>query len=209
MPPLPLGFLDYSSDASEERELHEAHVPTQPSAPSAHSRISRAHEHESRSPHSEAPPRQGPEAPCRFLTIPTPLPSGGSHRAGEIRQGPPAALGAVIVSQTLRRDQRIRRRAEYQRVHRKAVRTHGRFLTLLTLPNDGSLSRLGIAAPRRLGGATRRNRAKRLVRELFRRSEARPGLDVVVLPRVELLTAAFESLEEDYRSTLARSARRR
>ena len=113
------------------------------------------------------------------------------------------------MAQTLRRDERIRRRPEYQRIHRSGVRTHGRYLTFLTLPNDLAVSRLGISASRRLGGAVRRNRAKRLVRELFRRVNSGSGMDVVVLPRPELLTAKFSHLESDFRSVLARSARRR
>jgi ribonuclease P protein component len=113
-----------------------------------------------------------------------------------------------MVAQTLRRDERIRRRPEYQRLHAKGVRTHGRYLTLLILPNDLPTSRLGIVASRRLGGATRRNRAKRLARELFRRAKTDAGLDVVVLPRRAFLDVDFESLEADYRSTLLRHRRR-
>ncbi|HAK56866.1 MAG: ribonuclease P protein component [Vicinamibacterales bacterium] len=113
-----------------------------------------------------------------------------------------------MVAQTLRRDERIRRRPEYQRLHAKGVRTHGRYLTLLILPNDLPTSRLGIVASRRLGGATRRNRAKRLARELFRRAKTDAGVDVVVLPRRAFLDVDFESLEADYRSTLSRHRRR-
>jgi ribonuclease P protein component len=118
-------------------------------------------------------------------------------------------VGFKLVAQTLRRGERIRRRPEYQRIHQSGVRTHGRYLTLLTLPNDLPVSRLGIAASRRLGGAVRRNRAKRLVRELFRRGNTESGIDVVVLPRPELLTAKFGHLEADFRSVLLRSTRRR
>ncbi len=110
--------------------------------------------------------------------------------------------------QTLKRNERIRRRPEYQRIQKNGIRTHGRYLTLLILPNDLPRSRLGITASRRLGGAVLRNRAKRLVRELFRRTKAKIGLDVVVLPRREFPNTDFASLESDYRSTLARHERR-
>ena len=113
-----------------------------------------------------------------------------------------------LVPQTLKRNERIRRRPEYQRIQKNGIRTHGRYLTLLILPNDLSRSRLGVTASRRLGRAVLRNRAKRLARELFRRTKSNAGLDVIVLPRREFLNADFASLESDYRSTLSRHGRR-
>ncbi len=41
--------------------------------------------------------------------------------------------------------------------------------TVLVAPNDAGIARLGIVASRKLGDAVRRNRAKRLIREVFRR----------------------------------------
>ncbi|MDE3157116.1 MAG: ribonuclease P protein component [Acidobacteriota bacterium] len=104
---------------------------------------------------------------------------------------------------------RIRRRAEFQRVYESGTRSHGRFSTVFFLPNTLGVTRLGIAATRKLGGAVQRNRAKRLVRELFRRHPATAGFDIVVIPRLELLKASFASLEADYRSHLDRALRRR
>lgn len=105
---------------------------------------------------------------------------------------------------TLARRDRIRRRAEFLKVQRSGVRRSGRYLTMLGLPNGRDASRLGVVAPRRLGDAVRRNRFKRLVRELFRLEERRPGFDLVVLPRPELLDAPFAELQADYRATLRR-----
>ncbi len=100
--------------------------------------------------------------------------------------------------------ERIRRRAEFQRVYELGSRTHARFMTLFVLANDFAVTRLGVAATRKLGDAVHRNRAKRLVRELFRRNKTPPGFDVVVVPRRELLDAEFSSLEADYRAALRR-----
>jgi ribonuclease P protein component len=85
---------------------------------------------------------------------------------------------------------------------------HGRFLTLIGLPNGVATFRLGVSASRRLGGSTARNRAKRLIRELFRRNRADGvGLDLVVIPKAELLDASFEALEEDFRVSFQRLQR--
>jgi ribonuclease P protein component len=102
--------------------------------------------------------------------------------------------------------ERIRRRPEFERVYRNGTRIPGRFMTLFVLSNDGGRLRLGVAATRKLGTATERNRAKRLAREVFRRHKFDDGLDVIIIPRREMLEAPFASLEADYRNTLQRRA---
>jgi ribonuclease P protein component len=66
---------------------------------------------------------------------------------------------------------------------------------------------LGIAASRKFGGSVERNRAKRLIREVFRRNKIAAGYDVVIVPKRELLNASLNALEEDYRQNLRRSVR--
>jgi ribonuclease P protein component len=114
---------------------------------------------------------------------------------------------APTMTQGLSPRERIRRRADFQQVYERGVRTHARFMTLIILANNLPVTRLGVAATRRLGDAVRRNRAKRLVREVFRRNKTLPGFDVVVVPRPELLDAKFSNLEADYRAALRRRAR--
>jgi ribonuclease P protein component len=80
-------------------------------------------------------------------------------------------------------------------------------MTLFVLPNGRGAARLGIAASRKLGDAVRRNLAKRLAREWFRRDKPADALDVVVIPRRELFDASRSALEADYRATLGRFTR--
>lgn len=108
----------------------------------------------------------------------------------------------------LRQNRRLRRRHEFQRVYDRGFRTHGRLMTVFLLPTDSDVTRLGIAATRKLGGAVERNRAKRLVREIFRHYRHPPGLDVVVIPRPPLLAAPLGEIEVDYASCLSRGGRR-
>ena len=109
----------------------------------------------------------------------------------------------------LRPDERIRRRAEFQQVYEHGTRLHGRFSTVFVLPRGQSAGRLGIAATKKLGGSVQRNRAKRLIREIFRRNKIAAGFDVVVVPRRELLQTSLTALEADYRATLERGLRQR
>jgi ribonuclease P protein component len=60
-----------------------------------------------------------------------------------------------------------------------------------------------------MGAAFERNRAKRLVRELFRHHKPAVAVDVVVVPRREILRASFDRIEAEFRSLLARNPRSR
>jgi ribonuclease P protein component len=108
-----------------------------------------------------------------------------------------------------RRDEHIRRRPEFQQVYERGARVHSRFSTVFILANGTSVGRLGIAATRKLGGAVQRNRAKRLIREVFRRNKIAPGFDVVVIPKRDLLDASLITLEADYRNLVGRRLRGR
>jgi len=80
---------------------------------------------------------------------------------------------------------------------------------VFVLANRLDVGRLGIAATRKLGGAVVRNRAKRLIREIFRRNKIASGFDVVIVPKRQLLDASLTVLEADYCQLLERRIRQR
>jgi ribonuclease P protein component len=111
--------------------------------------------------------------------------------------------------QSLAAAERIRRRPEFERIYNEGARIHGRFMTLFVRSNGGTAPRFGVAATRKLGSAVERNRAKRRAREVFRRHKMAAGLDIVIVPRREMLDAPFASLEADYHLALDRKDRER
>jgi ribonuclease P protein component len=70
-----------------------------------------------------------------------------------------------------------------------------------------SVSRLGVIASRRVGSAVVRNRARRLLREVFRRHQhelARP-VDMVLVARASMVGKRFATVEKDFLTTLQRA----
>ena len=123
----------------------------------------------------------------------------------------PATRDGQAKSRRFRAADRLRKRAEFTRVQQQGRRVAGRFVTLLILANDCTAPRLGLIASRKLGPAVMRNRAKRRLRELFRRHREVLGdhaaLDIVAIPRRELGAAAFPDVEADFLNTLRRCKR--
>jgi ribonuclease P protein component len=78
-------------------------------------------------------------------------------------------------------------------------------MTVVFAPAPGTETRLGVVASRKLGGAVVRNRAKRLIREVFR-TNASPGipLDLVVIPKASAVGLTAAELGRDYVSTVNR-----
>lgn len=95
---------------------------------------------------------------------------------------------------------RLRRRSEFTGVFDGGVKKHGRLMSVFVLSRVDGIPRIGIAASKKLGGAVDRNLAKRRMREVFRLGATPSGLDIVVIPRRELLVAPFESVQREFAS---------
>ena len=99
----------------------------------------------------------------------------------------------------------VRKRAEFELIYKTGFKRSGRLMTMFTMEREAGPARLGIAATRKMGAAVERNRAKRLVRELFRHNKPAAAVDVVVVPRRDMLDAAYDRIEAEFRSLLSRN----
>jgi ribonuclease P protein component len=102
----------------------------------------------------------------------------------------------------------VRKRADFELIYQTGFKRSGRLMTLFTREREAGAARLGIAATRKIGGAVERNRAKRVVREVFRHHKPPGAVDVVVVPRREMLDAPYERVEAEFRSLLQRLPKR-
>jgi ribonuclease P protein component len=112
---------------------------------------------------------------------------------------------------SLGRRERLTTAADYRRTLRRGLRLEGRLFTLVTLENAVGHDRMGLAVSRRVGGAVVRNRVKRLLREAYRRSKraCAPALDIVALPKAEMVDVSQEDVDREYQRRLRQWAHRR
>jgi ribonuclease P protein component len=84
----------------------------------------------------------------------------------------------------LPREQRVRKRKDFDRVFQDGGSVRAGLIYGRYLPNGTSCTRIGVAVPNRFGKAAKRNRARRLLKEAYRlhKHEMPPGLDIILLP---------------------------
>ncbi|MBI4603954.1 MAG: ribonuclease P protein component [Planctomycetes bacterium] len=89
------------------------------------------------------------------------------------------------MDQRLRRTERLQHAFEFRAVFDRGGCFRTGVLRVHFLRTDRDLSRLGLVVSRRVGDAVVRNRVKRLLREVFRRSkgELPAPMDIVLLPQ--------------------------
>ena len=95
----------------------------------------------------------------------------------------------------------IRSSADFDKVYAARQRSGDDHLLIFALENNLEWSRIGLSVSRKHGGAVRRNRIKRLLREAFRlcRDELPTGFDFVLIPR-----QGADSDLDDYTRSLKR-----
>ena len=96
---------------------------------------------------------------------------------------------------------RLNRASEFARIKAEGQTSHGKYFVLGSLQTEEKLpARIGLITSRRIGCAVERNRVRRRLRELARKSrlEIKQGLQLVLVARRRAVSASFSELEEDW-----------
>ncbi|MCX6022691.1 MAG: ribonuclease P protein component [Chloroflexi bacterium] len=94
----------------------------------------------------------------------------------------------------MRREQRLRRAADFAGVYRRGRAWSDSLLVVKLLPNRTAANRFGFAVGKKLGNAVVRNRVKRRLREIVRLMSLNGGWDVVVIAKAPAAAAEFAGL---------------
>ena len=101
--------------------------------------------------------------------------------------------------------ERIRKRKEFYNLYKKGERISSKYLSAIYYPNNLGFSRLGISVNKNFGKAVKRNKAKRWIRELFRRNKQlfTVPLDILFFPKKSILETNWKELQEDYKNLIS------
>jgi len=104
------------------------------------------------------------------------------------------------IPQKFPKSDRILKRDVFRRVYEEGRKIHCRYFTAFVLLNPDDRTRIGITTTRKMGNSVERNRARRLVREAFRRNKwiVPAGVDIVINVKRPLVEAHYRDLEGDF-----------
>lgn len=96
--------------------------------------------------------------------------------------------------------QRIRKKKDFLVLYKKGHRYKSRYFNLIYSVNALPYSRVGVVASRKVGGAVVRNKAKRWMRELFRRNRdlLESPVDLLIVAMPDMAQATWAEVREQY-----------
>ncbi|MCS7089497.1 MAG: ribonuclease P protein component [Verrucomicrobiota bacterium] len=108
----------------------------------------------------------------------------------------------------LRKHQRLKLGRDFLRLRNEGGRVAQGCLIVNWLPRpEGQRSRIAVVAGRKLGRATVRNRARRLLREVFRlhQWDLAPPVDLVLVARPSIVDKGYGDVEADFLLAMRRA----
>jgi ribonuclease P protein component len=134
--------------------------------------------------------------------LPVP-PKGGSPSGG-------TGAEPRVPDQRLGRNQRLIRSAHFDEAFAGRNKHVGRFMIMWLRSADDASLRLGVITSRKVGGAVQRVRARRLLREVFRRNRhtLTGSFDILLVARAALLKATTLELENEFLTLAAKAGLR-
>ncbi len=115
----------------------------------------------------------------------------------------PSATRCVTTTRRRQRflpGERLRHGKDFRKAYQEGQRLVCRFFVAFVVPRSAGPLRVGVVASRRVGGAVARNRAKRLLREVFRlrRPRREVSADVGLVARGSIAKARYQDVETAY-----------
>jgi len=109
--------------------------------------------------------------------------------------------------QRLRRSQRVTQSAAFREAFDQNRRFVGRHMVMWLRTGNGAALRLGVVTSRKVGNAVYRARARRRLREAYRRHRHRLAgpYDIILVARRTIVGAAWPQVEEDLLAVAARA----
>jgi ribonuclease P protein component len=107
----------------------------------------------------------------------------------------------------MRREFRLTSSADIRRVRRTGKTYAHPLVLLIARPNERPVTRFAVAVGKAVGGAVRRNRAKRLIRQVLRehRDQIAQGWDLIVIARAPEAAQCLETVRGAVLSLLDRA----
>jgi ribonuclease P protein component len=106
--------------------------------------------------------------------------------------------------------QRIRKKKDFLVLYKKGHRYKSRYFSLIYSSSALPYSRVGVVASRKVGGAVVRNKAKRWMRELFRRNRdvLESSVDLLIVAMPDMAGATWAELREEFLLAIREVGRR-
>jgi ribonuclease P protein component len=99
----------------------------------------------------------------------------------------------------------LTKRAQYLTIYKSGKAWIDNLIVIKVLPNELEFSRYGFSVAREIGKAVVRNRVRRLLKEIARLTNVKPGWDIVFIARPTAAAADYHQLKESMEKLLLRA----
>lgn len=102
---------------------------------------------------------------------------------------------------------RISKNREFREIYKHGKNIANKDFVLYQKKNEFNRTRIGIAVSKIVGNAVKRNRIKRLIREIYRKElpHIKSGYDIILIARKPIKEKSFHSIEKTFIDVLKRA----
>jgi len=109
------------------------------------------------------------------------------------------------IGRSLRKKEHLKKPAQFDVVYKGGSTQTDRYLVVKIRSNQLECTRFGISVSKRIGNAVIRNRVKRVLREILRLSNLKPGWDIVIIARNPASGGDYAQLSKSAINLLSRA----